>query len=137
MLVALSVIASNPTENTYEEALHFFDYVATHPDAIITFKKSKMILAIHSDASHLTEPKARNRADGHYYMADDDEDQPKGGPVHNVAKIIRNVMASTADAEIEALYINSRQAISAQQFLKKMGHTNILRRLFRRTTQQR
>ena len=62
-----------------------------------------MILAIHSDASYLTEPKARSRAGGHYYMADNDEEQPKGEPVHNVAQIIRNVMISTADAEIGAL----------------------------------
>ena len=69
MLVALSAIAADqadPTENTYEKTLYFLDYVATHPDAIITFKKSKMVLAIHSDASYLTEPKARSSAGVHY-----------------------------------------------------------------------
>ena len=69
MLMALSAIAvdqADPAENTYEKTLYFLDDVATHPDAIITFKKSNMILAIHSDASYLTEPKARNRAGGHY-----------------------------------------------------------------------
>ena len=83
--------------------------MVTHPYAIITFKKSNMILAIHSDASYLTEP--RSRAGGHFYMADDDEEQPKGGSVHNVAQIIRNVMTSATDAEIGALYIKLRQAI--------------------------
>ena len=67
-----------------------------------------MILAIHSDASYLTEPKARSKAGGHYYMADDDEEQPKDGPVHSVAQITRNMMTSAADAEIGSLYINSR-----------------------------
>ena len=82
MLVALSAIAvdqSNPTENMYEKTLYFLDYVATHPDAIIKFKHSNMILAIHSDASYLTEPKARSRADGHYYMATTTRRSPKGG----------------------------------------------------------
>ena len=92
--------------------------IATHPDAIITFKTSKMILEIHSDASHLTEPKARSRAGDHYYMADDNEEEPKGGPVHIVAQIIRNVMTSAADAEIGSLYINSRQATPARQLLE-------------------
>ena len=125
MLVALSAIASDqaaPTERTLEKTLYFLDYVATHPDAIITFKKSSMILAIHSDASYLSEPKARSRAGGHFYMSDDSDEQPKGGPVHNVAQIIKNVMTSAADAEIGALYINSRQAIPARQLLEEMGH---------------
>lgn len=91
MLMALSAIAADqadPTENTHVKTLYFLDDVATHPDAIIIFKKWKMILAIHSDASYLTEPKARSRAGGHYYMADEDKERPKGGPVHNVAQII-------------------------------------------------
>ena len=91
MLVALSAIAADqatPTERTLEKTLSFLDYVATHPDAIITFKKSSMILAIHSDASYLTEPKVRSREGGHFYMADDGDEQPNGGPVHNVAQII-------------------------------------------------
>merc|ERR1711966_444523 len=125
MLVALSAIAADqadPTKQALEKTLHFLDFVATHPDAIMTYKKSNMILAIHSDASYLTEPKARSRAGGHFYMADDNEEQPAAGPVHNVAQIIRNVMTSAADAEIGALYINSRQAIPARQLLEEMGH---------------
>ena len=47
-------------------------------------------------------------------MVDNDEEQPKGGPVHKVAQIIRNMLTSAADAEIGALYINSRQAIPAR-----------------------
>ena len=125
MLVVLSATAADqadPTENTYEKTLYFLDYVATHPYAIITFKKSKMVLAINSDASYPTEPKARSRASGRYYMADEEEEEAKNGPVHNVAQIIRNVMTSAADAEIGALYINSSQAIPARQLLEEMGH---------------
>ena len=38
---------------------HLLDYVATHPDAILSYAKSDTILGIHSDASYLSEPKAR------------------------------------------------------------------------------
>ena len=65
MLVALSVIAASqpaPTEQTLEKTLFFLDYAAMHPDAILTYCASDMVLNIHSDASHLTEPKARSRA---------------------------------------------------------------------------
>jgi hypothetical protein len=34
------------------------DYLATQEEAIITYNKSDMILAVHSDASYLSEPQA-------------------------------------------------------------------------------
>ena len=63
MLVALSVIASDqalPTEDTMRKTKQFLDYVASHPDAILTFSASSMVLAVHSDASYLTEPRTRS-----------------------------------------------------------------------------
>ena len=125
MLVALSAIAADqadPTEATLEKAKYFLDYVATHPDAVLTYKKSQMILALHSDASYLTEPRARSRAGGHFYMSNNEEIPPNNGAILNIAQIIKNVMTSAADAEIGALYINTRQAIPARYQLEEMGH---------------
>jgi hypothetical protein len=59
MLVALSAIATEqgaPTQNTLKKVHQFLDYAATHPNAIVTYKASDMILAIHLDASYLSEP---------------------------------------------------------------------------------
>ena len=67
MLVVLSAIAVEqgaPTENTLRKVYPFLDYAATHPDAVVTYKASDMVLVIHSDASYLSEPKARSRAGG-------------------------------------------------------------------------
>ena len=125
MLVALSALAAeqaNPTERTLEKTLYFLDYVATHPDAILTYNKSSMVLAVHSDTSYLSEPKSRSRAGGHFYMSNNEEEPPNNGPVHIVAQIIKNVMTSAVDAESGALYMNSRQAIPARQLLMEMGH---------------
>ena len=55
-------------------------------------------------------------------MSNNEEEHPNNDPVNNVAQIIKNVMTSAADAEIGALYINSRQAIPVRQLLMKMGH---------------
>ena len=97
--------------------------MATHPDAILTFKKSSIILAIHSDASYLAKRKPGSRAGWHLYFADGSkEEHPYNAPVHSIAQIIRNVMTSAFDAEIGALFVNSRQAISARQWLEKVGH---------------
>ena len=73
MLMALSSIAtaqSTPTEATMVKTKQFLDYAASHPDAVLTFKASSMVLAIHSDASYLSETKARSRAGGHFFMSD-------------------------------------------------------------------
>ena len=56
MLVALSAIVSchsAPTEDTMEKALFFLDYAASHPDAILTYVASDMVLSISSDASYI------------------------------------------------------------------------------------
>ena len=125
MLVALNAIASDqaaPTEATMEKTLYFLDYVASHPDAILTYNASDMVLNLHSDASYLSEPKARSRAGGHFFMFDNAEYPEDNGAVLDIAKIIRNVVTSAADAEINALFINTRQAILASYLLEEMGH---------------
>ena len=54
MLAALGSIATqqaSPTENTMRKIHQFLDYIATHPDEIITFSASDMVLAGNRDAS--------------------------------------------------------------------------------------
>jgi hypothetical protein len=77
MLTALSSLAAeqcNPTERTMEKCKQFLDYAATQEDAVITYRKSDMVLAIHSDASYLSEPKALSRAGGHFFLSKNDTD---------------------------------------------------------------
>jgi hypothetical protein len=53
MLVALGSIATqqaNPTENTMKKVQQFLDYASTHPDAIVMYHASNMVLVGHSDA---------------------------------------------------------------------------------------
>jgi hypothetical protein len=61
----------------------FLDYAASQEDAVITYRKSDMVLAIHSDASYLSEPKARSGAGGHFFLSENDEDpKDKGWSSH-------------------------------------------------------
>ena len=88
MLVALSAIASDqsgPSAKIMAKTLMFLDCVATYPDAILTFSASKMVLNVHSDASYLTEPKARSRAGGHFFLSDDGKDPKDKRAVLNIA----------------------------------------------------
>ena len=60
------------------------DYAATHPDAIVTYHASNMVLAAHSDASYLSEKQARSRAGGHFFMSNNAEIPNNNGAVHTV-----------------------------------------------------
>ena len=102
--------------------LQFLDYMATQDDAILTYSASDMVLAIHSDASYLSEPNARSRAGGHMFMATDEDIPKNNGAVLNISQIIRAVMSSAAEAELGALFINAKTAVSMRQTLEELGH---------------
>ena len=81
-----------------------------------------MILAAHSDASYLSEPNARSRAGGHFFLSTNCQYPPNNGAILNIAQIIKNVMSSAAEAEVGALFICAREAVYIRNILKEMGH---------------
>ena len=125
ILVGLSSLAAAqalPTAYTLYLVKWLLDYAATNPDAILTYEKSDMVLAVHSDASYLSEPAARSRVGGHFFCSSDVDDPPNNGAVLNISKILKAVMSSAAEAELGALYINAREAIPMRHLLQEMGH---------------
>ena len=71
VLMALSTIASDQTkgtERTLEKAYQVLDYLAAHPNTVVQFCASNMVMNIHSDSSYLSKPKAPSRACGHFFM---------------------------------------------------------------------
>jgi hypothetical protein len=100
LLMPISAIASQtsePTEDTMKQTQQLLDYLATQEEAVLTYNKSNMILAVHSDASYLSEPKARSRAGGHFFLSYDTNNPPNNGAILNVAHIIKNVMSSATE----------------------------------------
>ena len=125
MLVALSAIASeqsSPTTATLAKVERFLDYAASQDEAVLTYNASNMVLAIHSDASYHSEPKARSRAGGHFFCSNNDEFPPNNGAVLTIAQIIKAVMSSAAEAEVGAMFINGREAVPARKTLEELGH---------------
>ena len=128
LLTALSTISSaqsKGTQATLNATNQLLDYCHTHPDARIRYYASDMLLRIHSDASYLSEPEARSRAGGYFYLGNATEDataQYLNGPIHIVATIIKHVMASAAEAELGALYMNAKEGTVIRNTLKEMGH---------------
>jgi len=94
-----------------QQTLQHLDYLATQEDAVLSYHVSNMVLAAHIDASYLSEPKARSRAGGHFFLSSDTIVPPNNGTVLNIAHIIKNVISSATEAELAGLYIMIREAV--------------------------
>eukprot|EP00804_Cyclotella_cryptica_P028475 CCRYP_020572-RG/>CCRYP_020572-RG protein AED:0.35 eAED:0.35 QI:0/-1/0/1/-1/1/1/0/440 len=126
LLCPISAIASQsskPTVETLKQTKQLLDYIATQDEAVLTYNASDMVLAIHSDASYLSEPAARSRAGGHFFLSSNAEIPHNNGAVLNIAHIIKHVMASATEAELAALYIMAREAVFIRIILEELGHT--------------
>jgi hypothetical protein len=124
-LTALSALTSeeaNPTEHTMQKCKQFFDYAATHPNAVLTYRPSNMVLTVHSDASYLSKPVTRSRAGGHMIMAGQEEIPLNNGAVLNISQIIKLVMSLAVEAELGALFINPKTAVPMRKTLEELGH---------------
>ena len=98
------------------------DYCAIHPDAIVRYHAIDMILALHSDASHLSEPISKSRAAGHYYLTQKSDLNINNGAILTLSKIIKHVMGSAGESEVAALYYNCKGSLPLQTGLEEMGH---------------
>ena len=96
--------ASKPTAQTLFLIKWLLDYAEKNPDAILTYKKSDMVLAVHSDASYLSKPMAGSHVGSHFFCSSNVDNPPDNGAVLNISKILKAVMSSAAEAELGALY---------------------------------
>ena len=112
------------TERTREVVNHFLDYCITHPKAQIIYRASDMQIHIESDAAYLVAPKGRNRAGGYFYLGNKDG-KLFNGAIFILAKIIKAVMSSAAEAEVGSLYMNAREAIPLIYTCEKLGHIQL------------
>jgi len=84
------------------------NYATLHPNAVICYVQSDMILHIHSDASFLLEPKALSRAGGHYFLSSLSaspneppiQSPPLNGPLFTISCIMQNMMGLAAKQKL-------------------------------------
>ena len=81
-----------------------------------------MILLIDSDATYLIAAGSKICTRGFFYLGNKDESIINGSILY-FTKIIKNVMASAAEAEVATLIFNTRLAIPLYIALIKMGHS--------------
>jgi hypothetical protein len=64
-----------------------------------------MVLAVHSNASYLSKPKAQSQAGGHFFLSSNTTVPPNNGAMLNIAHIIKHLMSSATEAELASLFI--------------------------------
>jgi hypothetical protein len=82
-----------------------------------------MILHCHSDASYLSEPKARSRVGGFFFLSNGSNNPPVNGAIHVISQIMNNVMDSAAEAKGGGFFINDQATCPIQTTLPELGHS--------------
>jgi hypothetical protein len=124
VLARISKISSkqkNPTISTLKAAERVLQYLATQPEASITFHKSKMRLICYSDASYQGETEARSRCGGVFFLGDDNV-AIFNGPILSRSSIIDSVTSSAAESELAAAFMNAKEAVYFRNILEGFGY---------------
>ena len=125
MLYALNDIASaKNSKETLATVKYFLNYAASNPNAKIWYRASDMILQLDSEAAYLVCPEARSRAGGFFFLGNKDRNL-FNGPIHVLAKSIKGAMASAAEAEVAAMFMNAREAVPTRQGLIALGQPQL------------
>jgi len=120
----INIEATKAKERTREAVNHFLDYCTTNPEPQIIYRASDMQIHIESDAAYLVAPKGRSRAGGYFYLGSRDRNL-FNGLIFILAKIIKSVMSSAAEAEVGSLYMNAREAIPLIYTCEELGHIQL------------
>ena len=125
MLTAISKLSSlqaEPTEAVEQAANRFLSYAKTWPNASLLIRPSDMILYAHSDASYLSETKARSRIGGVMYLGKKDDPSFTNAAVEQLSAIIDVKVSSAAEAEYAGLYHVSRECEPLRETLAELGY---------------
>ncbi len=84
-----------------------------------------MILNVHSNASYLSAPHTQSCAGGYFFLSStpcDGSPIQINGAVYITRTILKLVAASTSEAELGALFLNTQEAKVIRLILEELGH---------------
>ena len=108
-----------------KQCCHFLNYMATHPNAKISYYSSDMVLNVHSDASYLSATNARSRSAGYYFLGSVPKNRQTiklNGEIHVLCNVLKLVASSESEAELGALFLNAKEAKILWLTLEELGH---------------
>jgi hypothetical protein len=128
LIMTLSTIASRlstATATTMDAVNHLLDYCSTKPHAAIRYFASYMQLKIHSDASYLSEPKAKSCIGGYFFLGNSKHSKCtplSNGPLMCQSTVLKYVVSSVTEAEYGAIFVNAKTGTVTQESLREMVH---------------
>ena len=109
------------TECTAASINQLLGYVVTYPNYCIIFRASDMIMCRHSDAAYINSSKACSLSVSFILLLEYDPIPRLIGPVLTLSQIIKFLMSSADEAEMEGLFITSKNMIPLRQNLIEMS----------------
>jgi hypothetical protein len=135
-LAAIGSIACQqvkPTKQTVDAIICLLNYVASNPDGSVKYIAGDMILWVESDASYLSESKARSRFAGFHNLSScPNPDRPPkpdnlppalNGAINVPSKILRKIVSSASKGELAGLFYNGKEAVPKRITLDELGHS--------------
>jgi hypothetical protein len=136
MLTAIGSIAmqqASAMQATMQATTQLLNCCATHPEATVRYIASDMVLHVESDASYITALKAQSCAAGYHFLSSRPQDPtkppgpndpppPSNGAINVLCSIMREIVASAAEAELAALFHNGKEANPIRITLQELGH---------------
>ena len=99
------------------------DYLHTHPDTVIRFDASDMIIYIESDTAYFVLPQARSRFVSIFCLSNATSGRPPlNGAIQVICNTLQNVVSSTAKAETGGIFIGNQQAVPIITVLSGLNH---------------
>jgi hypothetical protein len=128
ILVAINKLASQQakaTEKTIEAAKHLLGYLAAYPNASIRYRPSTMQLTGQSDASYLSEPKARSRWGYllYFQLLQPRHQYDINGAIDCMSVITDVVVSSACEAEYGGTFQLATHAIPLLRATEDCGYT--------------
>jgi len=112
---------SKPTRDLMEQANHMLGYLQSHPDRVIRYYPSDMIMRAHSDASYGCEADFRCRTGGFIYMGNGDKDFVNG-PIEVLSLVQKNNVTCTAEAEYVAVFDVAQRLAYLRKLAESLGY---------------
>ena len=101
----------------------FLQYASRWDNNVMRIHASDMILNVHSDASYLSETKARSRAGAFMCMGTELHGNRPNAPVMYLSVIISTIVDSATAAEYAAAFIAAQAATSLRLTLGELGYS--------------
>jgi hypothetical protein len=130
ILPAVSKLASAqraPTQQTMKDMRRLLQYVATHPNPMLVYRKGSMQLVAHTDASFMSESRCRSRTADYLYLSANGpssiaEHPDINGAVICTSTIIPLTVPSVMEGEYIGIYNGVLKAINIRETLKNIGY---------------